>query len=99
MLMIGVMPLPAEMNRSFSGSSSGSTNSPSTPPSETMLPGRPRRTRVGETTPSSTFLTVIEMQPSGRSGSLVSEYARQWRRPSMSTPMRVYWPGSWPSHW
>jgi hypothetical protein len=73
MLMIGVIPLPAEMNRSRSGSSSGSTNSPSTPPSETMLPGRPRRTRCGETTPSSTFLTVIEMQPSGRSGSLVSE--------------------------
>ena len=46
MLMIGVMPEPAETNRSFSGSSSGSTNSPSTPPSETMLPGRPRRTRL-----------------------------------------------------
>ena len=45
MLMIGVIPLPALMNSSFSGSGSGSTNSPSTPPSETMLPGRPRRTR------------------------------------------------------
>ena len=45
MLMIGVIPLPALMNSSFSGSGSGSTNSPSTPPSDTMLPGRPRRTR------------------------------------------------------
>ena len=73
MLMIGVMPLPALMNRSFSGSGSGSTKSPSTPPSETIAPGPPRRTRYGETTPSSTFLTVIEMQPSARSGSEVSE--------------------------
>ena len=45
MLMIGVIPLPALMNSSLSGSWSGSTNSPSTPPSETIVPGRPRRTR------------------------------------------------------
>ena len=45
MLMIGVMPLPALMNSSLSGSGSGSTNSPSTPPRETIVPGRPRRTR------------------------------------------------------
>ena len=31
MLMIGVMPLPALMNSSLSGSGSGSRNSPSTP--------------------------------------------------------------------
>ena len=43
--MIGVIPLPALMNSSFSGIASGSTNSPSTPPSETIVPGRPRRTR------------------------------------------------------
>ena len=45
MLMIGVMPLPALMNRSLPGSGSGSRKSPSTPPSETIVPGRPRRTR------------------------------------------------------
>ncbi len=73
MLMIGVMPLPALMNSSRSGSGSGSTNSPSTPPSETIVPVRPRRTRYGETLPSSTFLTVMEMRPSLRSGSDVSE--------------------------
>ena len=56
MLMIGVIPLPALMNRSFSGGGSGSTKSPSTPPSETIVPGRPRRTRYGETLPSSTLL-------------------------------------------
>ena len=41
MLMIGVMPLPALMNSSLSGGGSGSTNAPSTPPSETIVPGRP----------------------------------------------------------
>ena len=46
MLMIGVMPLPALMNSSFSGSGSGSTKSPSTPPSETIAPGRPWRDQV-----------------------------------------------------
>ena len=35
---------------------------------------------------------VIEIQPSGRSGSEVSEYARQWRTPRMSTPIRTYCP-------
>ena len=39
MLMIGVMPLPALMNSSFSGSGSGSTKSPSTPPRRTIVPG------------------------------------------------------------
>ena len=73
MLMIGVIPLPALMNSSFSGSSSGSTKSPSTPPSDTIAPTRPCRTRYGETTPSSTFLTVIEMHPSARPGAEVSE--------------------------
>ena len=43
--MIGVMPLPALTNSSRSGTRSGNTNSPSTPPRETIVPGRPRRTR------------------------------------------------------
>ena len=73
MLMIGVMPLPALMNRIFSGTGSGSRKSPSTPPRPTIAPCGPLRTRYGETTPSSTFLTVIEMQPSSRLGSEVSE--------------------------
>ena len=71
--MIGVIPLPALMNSSFSGSSEGSTKSPSTPPSETIAPTRPCLTRYGETTPSSTCLTVIEIVPSARPGSEVSE--------------------------
>ena len=45
MLMIGVMPLPALMKSSFSGSGSGSTKVPSTPPSRTMSPGLAWRTR------------------------------------------------------
>ena len=96
MLMIGVMPLPALMNSSLSGSGSGSRKSPSTPPRETIVPGRPRRTRYGDTLPSSTLLTVMLISPSGRAGSEVSEYARQCRTPSMSSPIRRYWPGSWP---
>ena len=73
MLMIGVIPLPALMNNSFSGRGSGSVKSPSTPPSPTMTPVRLSRTRYGDTFPSSTFLIVTEMQPSSRSGSEVSE--------------------------
>ena len=60
-------------------------------------PGRPRRTRYGDTLPSSTFLTVMLMWPSSRRGSDVSEYARQWRTPSISSPIRRYWPGSVPA--
>ena len=41
MLMIGVMPLPALMNRSLPGRRSGRMKSPSTPPSETIAPGTP----------------------------------------------------------
>ena len=40
----------------------------------------------------------MEMQPSGRPGSEVIEYARQWWMPSTTTPTRRYWPGSCPSH-
>ena len=73
MLMMGVMPLPALMNRIFSGTGSGSRKSPSTPPSPTRLPMGPLGHQDGETLPSSTRLTVIEMQPSSRLGSEVSE--------------------------
>ncbi len=71
--MIGVIPDPAEMKRSFSGGGSGSTNVPSTPPRRTMSPGRAFWLKKGETMPSSTVFGVIEIQPSGRSGSDVSE--------------------------
>jgi len=75
--MIGVMPLPALMNNSLAGSGSGSVNVPSTPPNLTIVPGRTPENRNGETLPPSTSFGVIEMQPSARSGSEVSEYARQ----------------------
>ena len=97
MLMIGVMPLPALMNSSFGGSGSGRVKVPSTPPSRTMIPGCACRTRYGVTLPVSTSLGVIEMKPSGRPGSEVIEYARQWCTPSTTTPTRRYWPGSCPS--
>ena len=74
MLMIGVIPLPALMNSSFSGQLVGQHEvALDAAERDDRCPGRPRRTRYGETLPSSTFLTVIEMQPSGRAGSEVSE--------------------------
>ena len=73
MLMIGVMPLPALMNSRRCGSGSGSTNVPSTPPRRTIAPGRTPSNRNGETLPPSTSFGVIEMQPSSRRGSDVSE--------------------------
>ena len=73
MLMIGVIPLPALMKSSFSGSGSGSTKSPSTPPRRTIAPGCAWRTRYGVTLPSSTSFGVMQMQPSARPGSEVSE--------------------------
>ena len=73
MLMIGVTPLPALMKSSFSGSGSGRTKPPSTPPSRTSAPGFAWRTRNGVTVPSSTSFGVMQMQPSERFGSEVSE--------------------------
>ncbi len=43
--MIGVIPLPALMNRSLGGAGSGSTNSPSILLSDTIVPGLARSTR------------------------------------------------------
>ena len=73
MLMIGVMPLPALMKSSRSGSGSGSVNVPSTSPSRTIVPGCAWRTSYGVTLPSSTSLGVMLISPSGRPGSEVSE--------------------------
>ena len=73
MLMIGVTPLPALMNSSERGNGSGSVKAPSTPPRRTIVPGRAWRTRYGDTLPVGTSFGVIEMQPSVRPGSDVSE--------------------------
>jgi hypothetical protein len=94
MLMIGVIPLPALMNSSLSGRSRGSTKAPSTPPRRTIDPGRASRTRWGDTFPASTSFGVMAIHPSGRPGSEVSEYARQWWIPFTTIPIRRYWPGS-----
>ncbi len=69
--MIGVIPLPAQMNSTFSGRSSGSVKSPSTPPRRTIVPGSSFVVRWGETWPSGTSFGVIEMKSS--EGSEVSE--------------------------
>lgn len=61
MLMIGVIPLPALMNSSLSGSGSGSTNVPSTPPRRTIAPDLTSRVKCGETFPSSTSFGVMLM--------------------------------------
>jgi hypothetical protein len=98
MLMIGVTPLPALMKSCFSGRGSGSVNVPSTSLRRTIVPGLASRTSHGVTVPSSTSFGVMLIRPSGRPGSDVSEYARQWCTPSMTKPMRRYWPGTWPGH-
>ena len=61
MLMIGVIPLPALMKRIFSGTGSGITNEPSTPPSRTIVPGVAFLTKCGETLPSGTSFGVMQM--------------------------------------
>ena len=71
--MIGVIPEPAEMKRIRSGRGSGSTNSPSTSERKTIAPGFSDRLTNGVTVPSGTSFGVIEMKPSGRPGSEVSE--------------------------
>ena len=91
-------PLPALTNSSRAGTSSGSTNVPSTPPSRTIIPGFASRTTYGVTAPVSSNLGVMLISPSGRSGSEVIEYARQWCLPSTWKPTRRYWPGRCPSH-
>ena len=78
MLVIGVIPLPALTNNSLPGTARGSTKAPSTPPRRTIDPGRASRTRKGDTFPASTSFGVMAIHPSGRPGSDVSEYARQW---------------------
>ena len=98
MLMIGVIPLPTLTNRSFSGSLRGNTKAPSTPPRRTIDPDRAVRTRCDETLPASTSLGVMLIHPSARSGSDVSEYARQWWIPSTTIPIRRYCPASCPGH-
>ena len=98
MLMIGVMPLPALRNSALSGAGSGRTKLPSTPPRRTTSPGLACLTRYGETFPASTSLGVMLISPSGRPGSEVSEYARQWKTPFTTTPTRVYCPGLCPGH-
>ena len=76
MPITGVMPLPAVRNRILRGVAAGKVNSPAAWSSWTMVPTVARRTRWLETLPSGMALTVIAMQPSARSVSEVSEYAR-----------------------
>jgi hypothetical protein len=84
------MPLPALMNSSLPGRGSGSVNAPSTSPSRTTTPGLAVRTKYGETFPDSTSFGVMLMHPSGRPGSEVIEYARQWWMPLTGMPTRRY---------
>ena len=93
--MTGVMPEPAVTIRNLPPAG-GSTNSPAACSRCTRVPGRASCTRWLLTRPSGTALTVMEMRPSRR-GPWVSEYARHWRTPSTSIPMRRYWPGTWPA--
>ena len=92
----GVMPLPAVRNRILAGGLVA----------EDEFAGGlielddgarrvARRTRWLLTVPSGIAFTVMAKRPSSLVCE-VSEYARHWRTPSTSTPMRTYWPGVWP---
>ena len=97
-VQIGVMPLPAEMNSIFSGSGSGSVNSPSTSPRKTCRPGCTSRVKTGDIRPPSVCFTVTLTTPSGWPGSDVIVYARQCRMPLISIPIRRYCPGTCGGH-
>ena len=90
MLMIGVMPLPALMNSIFDGSGSGSVKTPSISPSRTISPGRIFSHQVRRHHAAVDLLGRHADQAVLRPGSEVSEYARQWNTPSMTTPRRTY---------
>jgi hypothetical protein len=103
MPITGVMPLPAVRNRTLAGLSGGRVKSPAAWSSMIIVPGVAWCTRCWLTLPSGMALTVIEMRmfraEVWEAWELreVSEYARQLRTPSTSTPMRTYWPGLCPS--
>ena len=74
MLMIGVIPLPARDEEELLGSRVGQDEvALDAAEADDRRRAAPARSKNGETTPSSTSFGVIEMQPSGRSGSEVSE--------------------------
>ena len=69
----GVMPLPALMNRIFSGGGSGSAKSPFGVANRTMVPGSTPLTRCEDRKPSGVALTVIVMSLDSRRGTDVRE--------------------------
>ena len=92
--MTGVMPLPAVMNRIFSGGGSGNAKLPEGVASRTMVPdGTAPLTRWLERKPSGMALTAMEMRLFSQLGGEVSEYDRQCQRPSICRPMPMYCPG------
>ena len=98
MLMIGVIPLPALMNSSFSGSGVGQHEVALDAAEADDRPGLRLPDEVGRDLALVDQLRRDADAAVGRPGSEVSEYARQWKMPSTTTPTRRYCPGSWPSH-
>ena len=98
MLMIGVIPLPALMNSAAREPRRGARTSPPPRRGARSSPAWPRAPGTARPRRSRSSFGVMLMQPSGRPGSEVIEYARQWCMPSTTKPIRRYWPGWWPSH-
>ena len=93
----GVMPDPPEIIRTWSGTWSGSTNSPCACDRCTTWPGRARSIRYRETTPSGLARIVMVKVSPGREAGLEIEKTRVVRRaPSISTPSWTCWPATWP---
>src|ERR1700760_785366 len=96
--MTGVTPDPAVINRIDGGAGSGRTKLPWGAASRTMVPGSTPATRWLDRKPSGIALTVMVTvrwapDPAPAAG-LVSEYDRQRHRPSISSPIPMYWPAS-----
>ena len=78
-------------NSSFSGTGSGSTNSPAGGPSRSTVPTGVAWARAPETVPPGIAVTVTASSRS--SGRDVTEYVRQCHTPSSRVPTPTYWPG------
>jgi hypothetical protein len=106
----GVTPEPAVRNSTDAGAGSGITKLPCGACRRTIVPAAMPSTRCVDRKPSGMAFTVMAMLRSplpnvaagaapdrevvSYTGLDVSEYDRHRHRPSTSTPMPMYWPGS-----
>ena len=94
----GVMPEPPVMKRTWSGTRSGSVNSPAAWDRCTIWPIGASSTRYFETNPSGLARIVTVNRSPGRESGLETVKHRVVRRaPLISTPSWTYCPARWPA--